>query len=46
MDQVKYNKTFYMLLFSTKTGWEIRKKIWLFSWGEILINQLDFFPKW
>lgn len=39
-DQVKYNKTFYMLLFSTKTGWEIRKKIWLFSWGEILINLL------
>ena len=42
MDQVKYNKTFYILLFSTKTGWEIRKKIWLFSWGEILINLIFF----
>ena len=31
-----------MLLFSTKTGWEIRKKIWLFSWGEILINLIFF----
>lgn len=42
MDQVKYNKTFYMLLFSTNTGREIRKEIWIFSWGEILINLLFF----
>ena len=43
MDQVKYNKTFYMLLFSTKTGTEIRRDLIIFLRRNF--NQLAFFSK-